>query len=318
MARKKQELNQIEEIITKEIDTKKIMKNLTDELDNKKRELLDDIYNKIDDQIEIRVNKKMKEEEKRILRSKSLKLFRKNILIILLIIIVLYLSYCLYEMDFHNIKTIIENKGVSTVVDTEKEEKDKQEEKYDSSYYIEKYSYLVDRLQINDSSIFDFYKKSYTVNNLTNEIKLKIAYLNLSDNSKNIKNDTIEFSFSDLEESSQELFGNNVSIQKEIFTYNQVRMLNYNDIYLGFIEEGKNNNFVYEIYNAYEDENNLIFEIVIGKVEDNKIINVMTNKTVIDSNSSNLISKKGELSKHKLIFNKEGDKYYFNSVEYIK
>jgi len=68
------------------------------------------MISKYSDQKEKIKEKKLKEEEKKLIGNKTRKIIVRDIIIVLLIALIGYLAYCLYDLDFHNIKTIVTNK----------------------------------------------------------------------------------------------------------------------------------------------------------------------------------------------------------------
>lgn len=317
MAKKGKESKQNE---TKEnlIDIKSLEKELDKYIEDKKEELMNNLTQKIDEQIEFRVNKRMKEEEKKILRGKNSKIIRRDILIIILLLIVGYFGYCLYKVDYFHIRTIeIEPNTKDTNENTEIIEEETKEEENDSEYYIKNYGYLVDNLQIEDDDIFNLYSKKITKENISNELKLKIAYKNLNTNRLLIdeSNNTITFDNLDLLASAQKIFGEDITLNDETFTYNNTRFILFNNTYIGFKEESTKTNLIYKVINANENKDNLIFEVIVAKLlEDDKLVNNKGDIIIENYKNEDISEYQDKLSSYKITYTKENDAYIFSNI----
>lgn len=317
MPRKKEEIKNLE-IVENKTDTKKIERELIEKLESKKEELLKDMISTMNDHIEINVGKRMKELEKRYVKGKNAKIFRRDMLIILLVAIIGYFGYCLYDVDYFHIRMMPN----SDTVDKKEENKpveDKKEDKYDASYYIENYGYLVDNMQIEDNSIFDLYQDTLTRDSISNELKLKISYRNLKEEEKEITDSMITVSPMILLNSYQNIFGKQAIFTNEMFTYNHTRFMYYQNIYIGYIEEEEPSDFLYKISNAYLEKEKLIFEVVVAKKEENNLINFKTSEIVVkDYQNDDILIWQGDLEKYQFTFIEEDGSYYFERLENYK
>lgn len=318
MAKKSKEPKQLE-LVPETIDIKSIEKELNKYLEDKKESIVEDISKKIDDQIELRVTRRMKEEEKRILRGKNGKIIRRDILILILIAIISYFSYCLYKVDYFHIRTIKEEaKTEEKIPENPANNEEEVKEEPIKIDYIKEYRYLVDNIQIEDVAIFNLYNKKITKESISNELKLKIAYKNISEERliKDEKNNTITYNKEDLLESAKKIFGEGVTLNNEAFTYNNIRFIFFDDAYIGFNEDLKKTNFVYKIVDAKEEENKLIFDVLVAKISENNELLNNKNKIVIeDYQEEDLEEYKDKLSTFKISFTKENDNYIFNSIK---
>lgn len=330
-------LKQKQDEINKELDRKQEEFNI--KIEQSKIEIIKSLNNDIDDQIKTSISKKLREEEKKIIGNKNRKIITRDFIIILLLALIGFLTYCLYDLDFYNIKTIVENKekidnaiasnnlgqdnNVVKDDETQKEEKkdEKQEEVKTSKYYIENYKYLLDKIQITGDNELYFYKNTFSKNEIPNSIKLQIAYKNLDSDKKKTENGTISFKAEDLLKTCKELFGEDATINNEIFEYNNNKFLFFNDTYLGFLgkDEQITSNVIYVIENAYEKDNELIFEIVAAKKQENKLVNIITEQPVVEEyNGEDILTYRNSLSQYKFIYSKVKDNYYFERVEVEK
>ena len=305
MANKKEVKNDIDlSKINKELDSKK--ENIIKEVEDKKEDIIKELDNKIESKVEVAVNEKIKTYEKKIVKTKNYKILRRDIFIILLLGLIIYAGYYMYKNNYFNI-SINKNNVINTPIDSQ------EEVKYNSTYYIKNYHYLVDNLFINDIELLDIFKKDIvTSNEISNTLKLKISYYNI--NNKQNDNGNIIFNEEDILTSYQNIFNDKV-INNETFTYNNTRFIYYNKMYIGYDLNSNDINIKYNIYNSYKKDDNLVFELVVGKVVDNNIINIY-NDSIMEYNG-NINDYQELLTKYSITFTNNNDKYYFSKIEKI-
>ena len=226
---KKVSENKKKKEIENKIDINSIKEELNKHLKEQKEEITKELNSKIENQIEFNITKRLKDEEKRIMRGKTGKIIRRDIIIIILLAIVGYFGYCLYDVDYFNIRTKIVETPKEPSNDKQNDEDNNNEPvvdiKPDSSYYIENFGYLVNRLNIVDESIFSLYQENVALEDLNNELILKIAYKNLPKNTININNNMITFSSENIQETAKNIFGEEIIIQDEMFSYNNIKFM---------------------------------------------------------------------------------------------
>lgn len=298
--------------ITKDKDVKKILSEIDTQINNKKEEMLEEFKIKMDEQIEFSVQKRLDQEAKKFIKGKNGKIFRRDILILILLAVCLYLAYCLYEIGYFN-KDLGLNSDVIIPQNEVTNAVIKEEPKIPSSYYIENYSYLVDNLQT--PNIFENIKDGVTKQTLPNTLKLQIAYKNLSEDKKDYANNIISFSSRNLLNSYKNICGEEETLNYEIFEYDNTKFLYFNDSFIGTEEKVETppvtetpqepatpgiltpinpventitvDSEKYTISNAYEKDNVLTFEV---KYE-------------------------GQSGTYKYVFIKNLGNYYFDRVE---
>lgn len=324
-------LEQTEIKITKKLEEKQTEWN--QKMEEKKDEMIRSLYDNLDEQIKISISKKLKDEEKKLIGNRTRKIIVRDIIIVLLIALIGYLAYCLYDLDFHNIKTIVTNKEkiitaiedkdnkidtINAVTEDNTKKEEKIEKEKSSKYYIENYGYLIDNLQITGENELYIYKNAINKMQIPNKIKLQVAYKNLNENKKKYENGAVSFKAEDLLETCKEIWGKDISMNHEIFDYNNNKFLYHNDNYIGFLEnkEQAKSNVIYKIENAYEKDNKLTFEVVAAKKQENKLMNILTEQIITETyNGEDILTYKDSLSKHKFIYTKVDDNYYFEKVE---
>lgn len=279
------------------------MANVNKELESKKAEILKELDSKIESKVDAVINEKIKDYERKIVRSKNYKIIKRDIVIILLLGLIIYAGYYMYKNDYFGINDKIDNTVDNSIDIVE----------LDSSYYIKNYHYLVDNIFIEDIELLDIFKKDTTSSNdISNSLKLKISYFNIKN--KQTDDGNIIFSKDDLLSSYKTIFNDEV-INNQTFTYNNTRFIYYNNMYIGYVMDNDNINIKYDIYNSYVKEDNLVFEVVVGRVIDNNIISVYDD-SILEYNG-NIKDYVDRLSKYSFTFKNIQDKYYFNRLDRI-
>lgn len=306
----------------KNIDIKSIEIELNNYLEDRKVDIEKELTNKIDEQIELKVTKRMKEEEKKLSRGKTGKIIRRDIIIILLLGVIGYFGYCLYDIDYFNIRTKVVDKTSDNKKDDEIKNNDKEEDnnepivdtKPDSSYYIKNYGYLLDNLLIDDEEIYNLFTKTITRDIIPNELVLKIAYKNINKVLITNNNDMITFHKDSLLESAKKIFGEDINIKNEMFIYNNIKFMYYNDTYIGLKEESSSINLINKIINANEENNELTFEFIIAKTSENKLLDIEDNIIEEEYDNKDITEYKDKLSTYIIVFEKSEDNYIFKNI----
>lgn len=317
---KKVSENKKKKEIENKIDINSIKEELNKHLKEQKEEITKELNSKIENQIEFNITKRLKDEEKRIMRGKTGKIIRRDIIIIILLAIVGYFGYCLYDVDYFNIRTKIVETPKEPSNDKQNDEDNNNEPvvdiKPDSSYYIENFGYLVNRLNIVDESIFSLYQENVSLEDLNNELILKIAYKNLPKNTININNNMITFSSENIQETAKNIFGEEIIIQDEMFSYNNIKFMYYNETYIGLKEEETKVGFLSKIIDAQEKNNALTFEIIVAKLSpENKLLNNLDQVIIEDYQNEDLASIKEKLNIYSITFENINDNYIFKNIE---
>ncbi len=306
MARKG--LKETTEKIISDKEVGKIVQELNRKLEEKRDNILEELSGEIDEQIEFKVNKRMKEEERRILRGKNGKIIRRDIMIILLIGIIGYFGYCLYQVDYFKLNT----KAVSS---TSNFITDNREKASDTVDYVKQYGYLVDNMQIDDEDIWNLYRDDVTVDTLSNDLKLKLAYKNLMPQKDTSESDIVTFTHDELLTALQEILGDGVTLQSKMFTYNKTRFMFYNNTYIGYMEKSSQSPFRYEIASAKKNGDEMLFGVVVAKEKDGKLFDI--DDKVIDKNyrDTNILEYLDSLNMYQYVFENQNGKYIFKELK---
>ncbi len=251
------------EDITKDKDVKKILNEIDNQINNKKEEMLKEFTEKMDEQIEIAVQKKVEQIEKKIVKTKNGKIFRRDIFIIILFVVALYLAYCLYEIGYFNKN--LENNNNNSISQNDTINADVKEEILPASYYIEKYSYLVDNVQI--PNFIQIFQNGITKDTITNNLKLQIAYKNLDETDKEDNGTVISIASEKILTSYQNICGDDETIDFTNFEYENLKFLYFNDTFIAGKENDDNtltaptSTTNYQLVNAYKQDNILTFDV---------------------------------------------------------
>lgn len=323
MAKKAETKNKEVKEKEKTIDIKSIEIELNQYLEDRKVDIITEITKKVDEQIELKVTKRMKDEEKKIVRGKTGKIIRRDIIIILLLALIGYFGYCLYEVDYFNIRT--------KEVETPKEKEDKKDNnnenpndnqepivdtKPDSAYYIKNYSYLLDNILIDDEEVYSLFSKATTKENISNELILKIAYKNLDKLYITIDNNMITFHENSLLGSAKKIFGEDITLKHTMFNYNNTKFMYYNNTYIGLKENDTKTSLLSKIIDAKEEDNKLTFEVIITKLSDENALIDKDNNVILENyNNEDLKEYKDQLQTFKITYENINDNYIFNSIE---
>lgn len=233
---------------TKKIETKEEKVDLT-----KIKEELTDYVNK---QITKEIASVVDKSNKRLIREKNKKILNKNIIIIILLAIIGFLLFLLYDDNYFD-KYFNNDKETKVVEKVDKDEKEEEKVKEPTLDELkEEYGYLLDNINISKNSkyIDDYYDA-----NLSQELKNYLAFNNLDLDKLSIEDDYNIIENEELEKEYSKLFDD--TYKAKSFTYNNVVVR-----YISKMES-------YITDELLEKEEDIIEkEITDIKVEDDKII----------------------------------------------
>lgn len=337
------ELEKNKEQITREIieDVKKelndVKKNLKDDIikeirfeanttvkDDIKEQLIIDINNEIKDNV--------RREQKNIIRSKNLKIFKKNIFILLLIGVIGYFGYCLWDaryfwfMKSKNVENILKKTDKEVIEEQPKEP----EIIKDKEWYISNYGYLLDNMKLDLSydnpNIYYLYTGNFDKTNIKDTIKLNLLYKFIENKNETDYNYTIKEE--DMINAYLKLFGSLDNYNPTSFTVGCMQFYynNVEAIYTAYKFNCDSSNPLIikeEIKDMYEDNGKLVIETVMGVVNQNN--NYLFNYsnlysavvTDFDGNKS-VLDYEDKLNTYKYIFNSNDGNYYFEGIEKMK
>ena len=273
---------------TKAIDTKKKTKNILLE------EVVDveSIRKELKDYVDEKVNQTFVEEldksNRKLLREKNKKIVWKNIIIVLLLLIIGFLTYLLYTNNYFD-----KFFGKPTPI----EEKEKKEEvKEPTQEELKKqYASLLDNYYVTDNSTYlvNFYE-----GNLTNDM---MKYMTL--NTFNFSTFTREEDYNIIKESTfktmyEKLFNEEYNSSTFDYDDNKVRYVKQMDAYItSSLLVREDSNIKREIKNIKVDGGEIIITTVEGLVKDGKLYNVVTNNEIENYQNDSLLKYEKDLNK---------------------
>ena len=178
-----------------------------------------ELINYVDIQIKKGFNEEVEKANRRVIREKNKKIFVKNIVIILLLCLVIFLLYLLNSVDYFDKFFVNEKEPTKIIYKEENIEPEKVEIKEKTFAELkEEYGYLIDKVVINENNE---YIKDYYDGNLTSTLK-KYIVLNNMDLETFIVDDYCVIDNDVLENEYNKLF--NDEYVSESFLYNNVKV----------------------------------------------------------------------------------------------
>ena len=253
-----------------------------------------ELINYVDIQIKKGFNEEVEKANRRVIREKNKKIFVKNIVIILLLCLVIFLLYLLNSVDYFD-KFFVNEKEPTKIIDKEENiEPEKVEIKEKTFAELkEKYGYLIDKVVINENNE---YIKDYYDGNLTSTLK-KYIVLNNMDLETFIVDDYCVIDNDVLENEYNKLF--NDEYVSESFLYNNVKV-SYIEKLKSYITNTiltkEKSNIKREIISISESDNEIVITTIEGLIKDKKLYNIVTKEEVKDYKKDNLSNYKKYLN----------------------
>lgn len=297
------------------IDKEKIEKEI-------KKEVKEVLLGDLEKQVEVFVQSKIEKLEKKIYKQKQRALFKKNIVILILLILVIFEGKILYDNGLLNNTKVSGNIGDYT--DVKKEENDGDvvsEDIKDEEWYINEYSYLLDN--INTSLVGDdftyLYNDDYNIKDISNEVKLNMAYQLIDKDSIDKKDGFIMLDSSVLEEQYKSIFGKKIDFKNEDFTSDCIHFIYNKDLdkYLAVeLDCAVNDKEIKEeILSIREEDGKIIISTILGIYNSkDKTINNLDD-SFSKKFKDNLKDYEKDLDSYEYTFIKEEDNYYFKSIK---
>ncbi len=218
----------------------------------------------IDKQVRKEINEELDKTTRKLIREKNKKILFRDLVIILLLCAIYYLFYLLYTNHYFDkniiTKPIIEEKKI--------QKKEIKEEKKED--LINKYSYLLDKIIINDKSkyLFDYYE-----GNLNKELKSYITFSNLE-----IENDNNVFLVDEetFKETYEKIFDDYMPVD---FDYNGKEVSYIEKVKSFMINERIEKNqtrIKRNVVEVKEEDNNIEITTTEAIFKHNKVYNALT------------------------------------------
>ncbi len=286
--------------------------DFSNEIEEMKKEVLKYTEDKIDMEVEYAIKK----AEKKLINSKNFSIIKRDIIIILLLILTVFLTYSLYENGYFDKyfedETDVVNKKSDNFSDTTSNES---EEKDSLSKLVEEYSYLLDNVTISETSN---YIKDYYTGNITPELKLYLSMQNLDEEKITVDEDTTIINEEDLIESYTKLFDTN-DYEPTSFTYNgsDLKYLKSQKLYISTSKlEKEKSNIKKVIYDIEISDNEIEIYTVEAVILDNKMYNVATMKSAGKyADDDSLLESESKLTKVKYSFTNTDSNTILSGIE---
>lgn len=308
-----------EEIKTEllEVINTKVKDEIVDSVVNDVKEAFDEEYKKeiredISRDLIIEIKDDIRKEQNKLTRKKSFKIFRLYIYILVLLAVIGYLVYLLYNnggLDILNKYKIVKN-DETTVTTTTAPVKD-------SAYYISNYGSLIDNVKVSNLELL---KGNYAVTNIDITDKLAMVYNNLKD--EDIKKEGIIYTITDeaMSNGYKSLFGSSSLYKGSNFTVNgySYAYQESTKTYIAVVGSNNTDSTIYNrIINATESNGLLKFTCYVGLVKNNQIYNVFNVNQVLGTYESDasIDQYKDSLSIVEYSFKEEKGNYYLYSIQ---
>ncbi|MBR3199163.1 MAG: hypothetical protein IKG27_04025 [Bacilli bacterium] len=295
-------------------EKEEVIDNKVEELDLE--EVKDDLTNYMKEKIDKEVSIAVEKASKKLVRHKNAVIIKRDILIIILLIICLFLGYNLYKNSNINIDVTRGKNNVKENKSEEVKETEVKEETPSLQSLTEKYGYLLKNIVIDEDSN---YLKEFYKGNLTDEIKLYFSLNNLDETKIISEDDTVYVDEKDLKNIFVNMFDG--EFKPKSFKHGDLNLHYLSSKELFFADgkfEKENSDIVKEIINIEEKENGVLITTVEGLLDDGRLYNIVSGEQVKKYVSKDSLEKyKNLLTNMKYSFNKTDDNYKLVKLEVI-
>ena len=313
------------EDLNKEIEHT-LKENATQYKEEIKQELIEDVH--------VEIANFMKKEEKRILRTKNIDVFKRDFIIVLLIGIIIYFSYCLYDVKYFNfMKSECERNGTCYITNPNSNEPgtNPPEPIKDKEWYKENYGYLLDNikttLNAENVSSYYLYSNDYKISEIKPAYLLNMAYKQVSP--KKIKTNTLTISVegADLKAAFESLFGSLTYYKEGSFSYDC----------LNFTYNKTKDRYTADNTKCQTDSNLKIIDNIDEMYEEGEVLYIITTATIYnekeksyytfdnlfdaaatDVTPEDITKNAKKLNKYQYQFKKADDKYILDAIVKLK
>ena len=271
------------------------------------KDVKDELTEYMKERIDIEVEKKVNNATKKLIKHKNIVIIKRDIIILVLLLAYVFLCYNLYNTNYFD--KFFKKYNTNEVVQIESNTESKASE--DEPNLKDEYSYLLDYFIINENSE---YIKDYCSGKLSDELRL---YLSINVLRTSSSGDSIEYlDESDLEEAYEEIFKGDIT--NKSFKYNDCKFkyIDKKDLYILDGEIIKKTNIEKSILNVYEKNNRIIIETTEGLIKDSKLYNIISKKEIKNYNGDNISEYKKDLTNLRYTFDKDDLKIL--SIEVVK
>lgn len=270
------------------------------ELENKEFNF-DEFKSQINEYIKERtdreVNSTIDKISKRIIRQKNMIIFRKNIIILVLVAIIGLLGFQLYNISDIDIDIKRTNKETKEMIVKDEKKEDLLKDK------INKYGYLLDKYYISEENDV---KNEFYNGDLTDSVKMYLSLNNMDENNILIEDDTTLIEEDNLKDTYNKLFSGNFNLKSFNYNNHNYLYIKSKGIFIGDTKYNKEYSNIKKEILAIDDKDDLTIDTCEGIVKDNKLYNPLTYNEIKDYDSAkNMKDYKDELVKIRYHFSKD-------------
>jgi hypothetical protein len=309
-----------EEIITDFNTTIKddIVSKVADDI---KESFNEDYKNALKDDLTVEIKediiRQVRKEQQKISGQKSFKIFRLYIYIFILIALICYVLYRLYMTDNLNIISSKLDKALNrTTTQTVQVAPDiTTTTARPLSWYIDKYGYLLNDIQITN---YDYYKNGIKVDEMNIENRLSMSF-NITDEVE--KEDEIyTISEEAIKKSYEKIFKDTETYSPYKFTVNGLKFTysKKTENYLAISSEDLvKDEIIYEITDVKTDDDNVVIEALVAIKRGNEVYSTLDPEVSLTKYSSklNLSNYQNALSKNTFVFVGIGGEFKFDQLK---
>lgn len=235
-----------------------------DEKEQTKLEMLEYLKN----QVNVEVSSAVKKAENRLLKHKNIVIFKKNVIIIFLLLVILGIGFYLYKDNYFdkffkkNTPTVIPSGSVQS----------------QQSNLIEEYAYLLDNIVLSENSK---YLKDFYDGKLTDNIKLYLAMGLIDENDFDSEDEMLVLSEESFLKYYSELFDSNIELVSFDYNNKSVKYLKTQKLYLvDCLNLNKDTNIKRNILEVTKENEIIKITTVEALVKDGYIYNILDNKKI--------------------------------------
>jgi hypothetical protein len=279
-------------------------------IDEIKIEIVDYAKKSVDSKIDELVRK----ADRRLISAKNRSIFRRNIIILILLCLSLFLTYLLYNEGYFD--KFFNHNNNDIVVDVPKDETPVPEPKESEETKLDKlkkeYANLLDNIIISEDNnyLVDLYNGK-----LTNKLKLSIAIANISKDKVTQDEDVYTITEEDIKNEYGKLF-NIEKYKASSFELDsmEVKYLKAGSMYLFYEPIDVESHIRREITGINVKDNTVKITVYEGYIVDNILYNI-TSKEVVNEKSISIIENCKKLNKVTYVFEKVKDSYILSGLE---
>ena len=256
-------------------------------------ELKEELTTYIDKEIKKNFLNELEKSNKRVIREKNKKIFVRNIIILILIALVGFLLYQLYDVNYFDKYFTHNNKTTTTEI-----EQTKTTEQVTKEPTLEelktKYGYLLDEIKINEKSK---YLDNYYKGDLSNELKCYLTLNSMDFNKLSLDKNYSVIKEEDFTNSYNKLFTNDYSSTDFDYNGNKITYIPTLSSYVATTKLNKDKtNIIREITDVKVNGDEITITTLEALLKDNKVYDV-TSSTELGSYTNNLTKYNDKLNK---------------------